>query len=208
MDNYENYENGQTDLSEGTVNASSETYADTSEAYADMPNAYADMPGADASYYQAASAAPTQEKKHENVIAGIVGAFLFSLIGGGLYFIIYQFGYIAGICGLITVVLATFGYQLFSGVKSSMKGIIIAIITSILAIVAAEYLALSYTIYDEFKALYEISFFDAVRATPDFLAEGEIMAAFLKDLAIAFVLGAVASIGNIRSAINANRASK
>lgn len=202
MDNYENYENGQTDLSEETVNASS-------EAYADMPNAYADMPGADASYYQApSSAAPAQEKKHENVIAGIVGAFLFSLIGGGLYFIIYQFGYIAGICGLITVVLATFGYQLFSGVKSSMKGIIIAIITSILAIVAAEYLALSYTIYDEFKAIYEISFFDAVRATPDFLAEGEIMAAFLKDLAVAFVLGAVASIGNIRSAIHANRASK
>ena len=48
------------------------------------------------------------KKEHENVIAGIVGAFLFALIGGGLYFIIYQFGYIAGICGLVTVVLSTF----------------------------------------------------------------------------------------------------
>ena len=200
MDNYENYENGQAELSEEAANTSS-------EAYTDMPNAYADMPDTDTSYYQpASSAVQPQEKKHENVIAGIVGAFLFSLIGGALYFIIYQFGYIAGICGLVTVVLATFGYQLFSGVKSSVKGIIIAIITSILAIVLAEYLGLSYTIYDEFKALYEISFFDAVRATPDFLAEGEIMAAFLKDLAIAFVLGAVASIGNIRSAVAANRA--
>ena len=161
---------------------------------------------ADSSEEAAAPTAQPLEAKHENVIAGIVGAFLFALIGGALYFIIYQFGYIAGICGLVTVVLATFGYQLFSGVKSSMKGIIIAIIASILAIVLAEYLGISYAIYDEFKALYDVSFFDAVRVTPDFLAESELMIAFLKDLAIAFVLGAVASIGNIRSAIAANRA--
>lgn len=38
------------------------------------------------------------EARHENVLAGVVGAFLLALVGGALYFIIYQFGYIAGIC--------------------------------------------------------------------------------------------------------------
>ena len=49
-----------------------------------------------------------------NIIAGVVGAFLFSLIGGLAYFLIYQLGIIAGISGLIIFVLANFGYNLFA----------------------------------------------------------------------------------------------
>ncbi|MCI8281775.1 MAG: hypothetical protein HFI76_08780 [Lachnospiraceae bacterium] len=144
------------------------------------------------------SSALQPEPVHENVIAGAVGAFLFALIGGILYFIVYQFGFIAGICGLITVILSMFGYQLFSGNKSSLKGTVIAIIMSILSIVLAEYLSLSYVIYDLYKTDLSITFFDAVQMTPDFLAESEVMIAFLKDLGIAFVLGAIASAGRIR----------
>lgn len=147
---------------------------------------------------------PEQPAK-ENVLAGAVGAFLFALLGGGLYFIIYQFGYIAGICGLVTVVLATFGYQLFSGKKNSLKGVIIAIVMSVAAIFIGEYMGLAYEIYKEFKTEYEITFFDAVRATPDFLAESEILASFMKDLLIGYALGALASFANIRNAIASNR---
>ncbi len=138
------------------------------------------------------------EQVHENVIAGAVGAFLFALIGGILYFIVYQFGYIAGICGLIIVVLSMFGYGLFSGNKSSLKGTVIAIIMSILSIVLAEYLSLSYVIYDVYKTDLSITFFEAVQMTPDFLSEPDVMTAFLKDLGIALVLGAVASAGRLR----------
>lgn len=151
--------------------------------------------------------APQQSQNRENVIAGIVGAFLFSLIGGVLYFIIYQFGYIAGICGLITVVLSSFGYQLFSGRKNSLKGVFISVIMSALSIVLAEYLGLSYAFYDVYRM--EISapftFFDAVRMTPEILEESEVMAAFVKDLGIAFALGAVASFSNIRNAVAESR---
>ena len=230
MENLENYENGQaepmsapqgayTDMpgadagfQTATVNQAG-NYQNTAPNYqaGNYQNTAPDyqagnyQTAASAYEYQAAAAAAVnqvQEKKHENVVAGIVGAFLFALIGGGLHFIIYQFGYIAGICGLITVVLSTFGYQLFSGVKGSVKGIVIAVIMSLLAIVLGEFLGLSYVIYNEFKFTYDITFFDAVRATPDFLAESsELMASFIKDLVIAFALGALASASNIHSAI-------
>ena len=49
-----------------------------------------------------------------NIIAGVVGAFLFSLLGGLVYFLIYQLDIIAGISGLIIFVLANFGYNLFA----------------------------------------------------------------------------------------------
>ena len=84
------------------------------------------------------------EDKSENIIAGAVGAFLFALVGGILYFIIYQMGFIAGICGLITVVLSSFGYQLFAGKKGSVKGIVFSIIMSVLVLAAAEFFCLSY----------------------------------------------------------------
>ena len=75
----------------------------------------------------------------ENVVAGIVGAFLFSLAGGILWFVIYLFGFIAGISGLVGAVCAIKGYSIFAK-KESMKGIIISVIISLLVIVAAWYM--------------------------------------------------------------------
>ena len=63
----------------------------------------------------------------ENVLAGIVGAFLFSLVGAAVYFILNLFGYIASISGLIGAVCAVKGYAVFAK-KESKKGIIIAAI--------------------------------------------------------------------------------
>ena len=141
----------------------------------------------------------------ENVLMGVVGAFLLALVGGLLYFIIYQFGFIAGICGLITVVLASFGYQKFSGVRNSLKGTIFAVIISVIVLFLGEYFGLSYEIYNIYKADYGISFFDAVRSTPSFLTEPEILSAVVKDLLIAYLLGGVASFSTIRQAIHANK---
>ena len=45
-----------------------------------------------------------QQHREENVLFGVVGAFLFALVGGVLYYILYQIGYLAGISGLIGVI--------------------------------------------------------------------------------------------------------
>ena len=143
---------------------------------------------------------------HGNIIAGIVGAFLLSIVGGLLYFIIYQAGVIAGISGLAMYVLANFGYGLFAGTKNTMS--IVRLVTTIavtaVMIFLSEYVCISYEIYQVFKE-YEITFFDAVRATPEFLADPEISGAVAKDLLFAYAFAVAATIGNISSTLKARK---
>ena len=54
--------------------------------------------------------APMEVKKRENVLAGIVGAFLGSLIGVACIVIVGQMGYVASICGLVMAVCSLKGY--------------------------------------------------------------------------------------------------
>ena len=51
--------------------------------------------------------------KEENFVAGLVGAFLFSLAGGIVWYLLYQIGFIASISGIIGVVCAVKGYAVF-----------------------------------------------------------------------------------------------
>lgn len=142
----------------------------------------------------------------ENVIAGVVGAFLLSLIGGALYFGIYQIGYIAGICGLIIFVLANWGYKKFSGSNDSKVGVIVSVAMMVVMILLAEYMCLAFEIYNVFKTEFSISFVDALRSTPEFLKEGEVLGAAVKDVLIALVLGVIAAFSSIRSAAKGSNA--
>lgn len=142
----------------------------------------------------------------ENILAGIVGAFLFSILGGLLYFIIYQVGIIAGICGLVIFVLANFGYGLFAKTKNkaSMVGLIAAIVATIVMIYAAEFFCISFEIFQVYKD-QGITIFDAIRATPEFLAEPEIGEAVAGDLVFAYVFGFIATISNIVQIVKARK---
>ena len=151
----------------------------------------------------------------ENVVAGIVGAFLFSLVGGVLWFLIYMFGFIAGISGLIGAVCAIKGYSIFAK-KESVKGIIISVIISLLVIALAWYFCLAYDVYDVYNEWYEageidfsISFFDAVRGAHIFLTDPEIGPAYFGDLAIGIILCIVGAgsyvINKIRNAKNGTK---
>lgn len=69
-----------------------------------------------------------QKKRRENVAAGVVGAFLGSLIGVACTVIIGQMGYVASISGLVMAVCALKGYEMLGGMLSK-KG---AVISSVL----------------------------------------------------------------------------
>ncbi len=120
---------------------------------------------------------------------------------------VYQIGYIASICGLIIFVLADFGYGLFGKCrnKESVPGLVTSIIMLFLVIFIAEYLCISYEIFDVYKDAIEITFFDAVRATPDFLAEREIFQAFVLDLTYSYAFGFLAIINSIIRIVKARR---
>ena len=133
------------------------------------------------------------ENVKENVIAGIVGAFLFALAGGVLWFVLYLFGFIAGISGLIGAVCAVKGYSLFSK-KESIKGVVISVVIALLVIVIAWYLCIGYDVWDIHKYWYEtgeidytLTYSESVRAVSYYLADPEIGPSYYGDLAIGLV---------------------
>ncbi|MCH5198211.1 MAG: hypothetical protein J1E34_04810 [Oscillospiraceae bacterium] len=143
----------------------------------------------------------------ENVLAGAVGALLFSLVGGALWFVLYQVGFLAGISGLIGVICAIKGYSIFAK-KESLKGIVIAIIAAVIVMLAAWYLCLSLDVYNTYKEWYAdgeidytISFAAAVRGSYVFLEEPDIALAYLKDLIIGLVLCVVGAFRFVANAV-------
>ena len=133
----------------------------------------------------------------ENVLAGAVGAFLFALVGGVLWFVLYMCGFLAGISGIIGVVCAIKGYSVF-GKAESKKGIVVAVLMTIIVLALSWYLCLGYDIYDAYNMWYEngeidytLSFFESVRVAPEFLVDPEIGPAYFGDLAIGLLLSVV-----------------
>lgn len=53
-------------------------------------------------------------EQKENVVAGIIGAMIFSLAGGVLWFVLSQVGFYSAISGVVGVVCANIGYRLFA----------------------------------------------------------------------------------------------
>ena len=149
----------------------------------------------------------TTIEPRENVVAGIVGAFLFSLVGGILWFVLYLFGWISALSGIVGVICAIKGYSIFSK-KESTKGIIIASIIAILVLALACYLCLSYEIFTVYKELYEtgeldfyFTFSEAVMVTPEFLKEPEIASSYYRDLAIGLLFGILGAASHIISKV-------
>ena len=150
----------------------------------------------------------------ENVVAGIVGAFLFSLVGGILWFVIYQFGFIAGISGVIGSICAIKGYTLFAK-KESTKGIIISVIISLLVIVLAWYLCLAYDVYTAYKMWFEagesefaLTYFESVRVSHYFLSDPEVAPAYFGDLAFGIIFCIIGGASNVITKIKNNKNKK
>ena len=145
--------------------------------------------------------------KEENILAGIVGAFLFSLAGGIIWFVLYQIGFLAAISGTIGVVCAIKGYSIF-GKCESIKGIIISTVIAFIVIVLAWYLCLSYDVYLAYQDWYangEVDFtltiFESIANAHLFLSEAEIAIEYFKDLGIGLIFCVIGAFGYVKAAI-------
>lgn len=159
--------------------------------------------------YNYNAAAPISEPPSENVLFGFVGAFIFALVGGLLYFGIYQIGIIAGICGFVTVALSVFGYGVFSKRRNSIKGVIIAIIISVVVLFIAEYFSVAFGIFRELeKSGDPMTFGEVIDNMPMLFDNSEFVGAFVKEMLICYALSAVASFTFIKRTIAENKKQK
>ena len=150
----------------------------------------------------------------ENVVAGIVGAFLFSLAGAVVYFLLYLVGYVASISGLVGAVCAVKGYALFSK-KESKKGIVISAIIAVLVMVLAWYFCLAYDIYDAYKLAFEageidfsLTLVESIRYAPIFLEDPEIASASYGNLALGLLFCLLGSGSYVFNKIKSGKNSK
>lgn len=146
--------------------------------------------------------------KTENVGAGILAAIGCSLGGVVLYCLIYQLGYIAGICGLAMVAFGYWGYQKASGKKKSLKGIVISAVIALVMLVVAEYLAVGFDVFFELKdegITLSAIFRDLL---PLVLKDPEVKGEFVKELLVSLGLCLVATIAYIFDVVKAIKAEK
>lgn len=139
-------------------------------------------------------------KRNENILLGVLGALVFSVVGGLAHFGLMQLGYIAAISALAGMAASYFGYGLFSGRKNTIHGAILAVVFTMLMIVAAEYFALAKEIFDVFTEEYDITFRDALSVTPAFLEDPDVRSGVLKDLGIALLFSVMEAFFFIRDA--------
>lgn len=150
-------------------------------------------------------------EQQENVIAGIVGAMIFALAGGILWFVLYQIGFFSALSGVVGTVCANIGYRLFAR-KESLKGVIISVVAAVAAILIAWYMCLSLDCYHAFQDWfangeidYTITFAQAVRISYRFLKDPQLAASYFGDLAIGLVLCAVGAFSFVKNHIKRNK---
>ena len=112
-----------------------------------------------------------QKKKRENIAAGIVGAFLGTLLGVVCIVIIDQMGYVASVSGFVMAICALKGYELLGGTLSK-KG---AVISSVL-VLAMTYLTHRLTWAIAIASSLETGILEAYRAIP-YLLEADMLEA-------------------------------
>lgn len=159
-------------------------------------------------YGQMMSGSP-KTKAGSNVVTGIIGALLGSLVGVALWVGIYKLGYIAGIAGAIMIVSAMFGYEKLGG-SLDLKGIIISVVICIGMIYISERICISMQLYEEFKDYKyyfgDVSFSDCYKSMFAILKDAEKESVFWGELGIGYLLFAIASVSYIVKSVKMRNA--
>ena len=150
----------------------------------------------------------TSIETKENVLAGAVGAFLFSLAGGILWFVLYQIGYLAALSGLIGVICAVKGYTFFAKTKDESKTcLILSSIIAIAVLAISWYLCVGYDLYLAYQVWYaegEVdylpNFFECVQVIPYYFEEDSaLLVAYLKDLGFGLLFAILGVVSYLSS---------
>lgn len=139
--------------------------------------------------------------KKENVLAGIVGALLGSLLGVASIIILSRLGYVAAISGIIMAVCTLKGYEMLGG-KLSTKGIVISIVLMILMTAVGDRMDWAFVVTAE----VDIDVLSAFSIIPDLLKSGIIdTSAYIGNLIIQYLFVLLGAVPTIVSAVKSRK---
>lgn len=155
---------------------------------------------------------PEIKTAEENVAAGVVGAFLFALAGGVIYFLLHLIGFVASLSGFIGIICAIKGYSFFAK-KESTKGVVIAVVMTVLVLVVAWYIGLSYDVYQAYQEWFAngevdftLTFAESIRSAYLFLEDSQIAVSYLLELGLGLVFAAMGAYGSVKTALRRAKA--
>lgn len=143
------------------------------------------------------------ERKQSNAFPGVIGALFASLLGVGLWVLIGQVGFIAGIAGFVMLKLALSGYEKFGG-SLDKKGAILCLIITAGMIGGANLLDYAVSMARAYFQ-YEASFETLVYVFANFgklMSDMDMWGEFFLDLAIGYGLSIWSGAGAIKAIIN------
>ncbi|HBE86511.1 MAG TPA: hypothetical protein DDW53_15700, partial [Lachnoclostridium sp.] len=143
------------------------------------------------------------DQKPSNPLFGIIGALFASLLGVGLWVLIGQVGFVAGIAGFVMLKLALSGYQKFGG-SLDKKGAVICLIITAGMIIGANLLDYAVSITRGYFQ-YEASFETLAYVFSNFgklMSDMDMWRGFFIDLAIGFGLSVWSAAGAIKAILN------
>ena len=151
---------------------------------------------------------PMEGLNNGNVALGALGALLFSVGGGVLYFVLYQMGFLAGISGFVMFWLGCVGYRLFAKTKNknSIPAMVCAIVAMVIMILLAEYTCLSYEVYQVFSEEgFALTFGEAFEGAIELLEEPEVRDMVIEDLVYSYLFGFLAVISDVVRMVKARK---
>lgn len=138
--------------------------------------------------------------KKENLIGGIVGAVLGSLIGVACIILLSQLGYVAALSGVVMAVCALRGYEMLGG-KLTKRGIIISAVIMIVMTYVGDRLDWAIMIARELGT----DIFYSYRLVPVLLTEEIIdIASYVADLVLVYVFLLLGAVPTIRNTMRGN----
>lgn len=142
----------------------------------------------------------TPASPRENTLLGALGAFLFALAGGFAYYIFWTVGIIAALSGLIGVICAIKGYEIFARSRSN-RGIAVSVTAAAVVLILAWYICFGMDVHALYAGMAEIGEIETVPAMGWCIANAyrflPVHPAALWDLLVSLALAAVGCGGYV-----------
>ena len=139
-------------------------------------------------------------ENNEKIGLGILGAFLFSLIGCALWILLYWINIFPNFCGIIMAVLAILGYKLFTKSKS-MKSVVIPFVICIIFLLITCYICLAADVYYAYNGWFEtgelsytVPFSKAFLYAYQFFGDTGVLLAYIKEFGLGLLFCIVGSV--------------
>ena len=138
--------------------------------------------------------------KDENVLLGIIGAFIGSLAGVVAIILLDRLGFVASIAGFAMGICTLFMYEKLAG-SISKKGIVISIIVMVIMTLVANNIAFSIQLCSELKDLgYDPSFGKVFINLYDLMAEGLLNnGTYFGNLVLLYLFTALGAFGTLKN---------